>query len=437
MSKASKRSSSRVHTKTKEPERAPLYVEILRDTDVSRGVKRSLQSTTAKVVKTTVKRNESSLGRDLVKKILTLAEEDREEPSLLDGEKDEADDANSVICELSKENDFSSCRVDSEGFVDLDDDHCMSDVEKLLGPIPVASGESKQLLLSDLILEKIRAGDVTSGNQRNSTLDPQIVEIYESIGTFLSRYRSGKIPKAFKIIPSLANWEEILCLTKPVDWTPNAMCEAVRIFSSNLNSRMAQRFYNLVLLPVLRENVRTYKKLNFHYYNALKLAMYKPSAWFQGILFPLLRTSCTLREAVIFGSVLAKLSIPPLHVAAALVRCSNFHHGNTAEWSICTSYMINILLNKKCALPKMAVNAVAQHFMTFLTDTRQLPVLWHQSLLTFIQRYKFALSPGQISDLRNLLKVHSHYMITPDIRRELSHAKAMEWTSLNTMDVSE
>ena len=29
----------------------------------------------------------------------------------------------------------------------------------------------------------------------------------------MSRYKSGKLPKAFKIIPTLANWEEILYLT--------------------------------------------------------------------------------------------------------------------------------------------------------------------------------------------------------------------------------
>lgn len=26
---------------------------------------------------------------------------------------------------------------------------------------------------------------------------------------FISSYRSGKLPKAFKIIPSLSNWEEV------------------------------------------------------------------------------------------------------------------------------------------------------------------------------------------------------------------------------------
>jgi essential nuclear protein 1 len=30
------------------------------------------------------------------------------------------------------------------------------------------------------------------------------------------------VPKAFKIIPNLKNWEEVLYLTDPDSWTPHA-----------------------------------------------------------------------------------------------------------------------------------------------------------------------------------------------------------------------
>lgn len=83
-----------------------------------------------------------------------------------------------------------------------------------------------------------------------------------------------------------------------------------------------------------------------------------------------------------------KISIPPLHVAAALVRLCNLHKGNTLQWSIATTYVINVLLNKKCALPRTAIDAAVRHFGTFLKDTRRLPVLWHRCLLTLVQRYK-------------------------------------------------
>ena len=34
------------------------------------------------------------------------------------------------------------------------------------------------------------------------------------------------------------------------------------------------------------------------------------------------------------------------------------------------------------------IDALVDHFMTFTTETRDLPVLWHQSLLVFAQRYR-------------------------------------------------
>lgn len=53
---------------------------------------------------------------------------------------------------------------------------------------------------------------------------------------FLS-YRPGKRPQAFKIVPSPSKWEEILAFFEARQWTPNAMYEATRMFSLNLNAR--------------------------------------------------------------------------------------------------------------------------------------------------------------------------------------------------------
>jgi len=55
-----------------------------------------------------------------------------------------------------------------------------------------------------------------------------------------------------------------------------------------------------------------------------------------------------------------------------------------------------------------------------------LPVLWHQALLTFVQRYKSDISSEQKEALLGLLRKQSHYSITPEIRRELQHAKCRD-----------
>jgi len=66
------------------------------------------------------------------------------------------------------------------------------------------------------------------------------------------------------------------------------------------------------------------------------------------------------------------------------------------------------------------------YFIRFERDTRELPVLWHQALLTFVQRYKSDISSEQKEALLGLLRKQSHHSITPEIRRELQHAKCRD-----------
>jgi essential nuclear protein 1 len=50
----------------------------------------------------------------------------------------------------------------------------------------------------------------------------------------------------------------------------------------------AQLFLSVVLLDAIREDIQQNKKLNVHYYDALRRSMYKPGAFFKGIIFPML-----------------------------------------------------------------------------------------------------------------------------------------------------
>ena len=61
-------------------------------------------------------------------------------------------------------------------------------------------------------------------------------------------------------------------------------------------------------------------------------------------------------------------------------------------------------------------------FSRFSSEKRHLPVLWHQNLLVFIQRYKTDISSEQKDALLQLLHCQCHPLITPEIRRELLHA---------------
>ncbi|RKO89934.1 Bystin [Blyttiomyces helicus] len=293
----------------------------------------------------------------------------------------------------------------------------------------MAKEPRKQLNLSDLIMSKIAAAGLEEVEDEEAAppgMPPKVVEVYTKVGLLLSRYKSGTLPKTFKLIPAFNDWEDILFLTHPEKWTPQATYQATRIFVSNLKAKMAQRFFALVLLDRVRDDIAETKKLNYHLYMSLKKALYKPAAFFKGILLPLCESgTCTLREAVIVGSVISKVSIPVLHSAAALLKLAEM------DYTGANSLFIRILLDKKYALPFKVVDALVFHFMRFKMDHREMPVLWHQSLLVFAQRYgggggkdgyKEDMTPEQKEILLELIRYKVHESISAEVRRELANS---------------
>lgn len=297
--------------------------------------------------------------------------------------------------------------------------------EALVASMMTRNPMEERRTLADIIMEKIEqkekadAGLLEDEQDDEPQLPPKVVEVYTEIGKILSRYRSGKLPKAFKVIPSLSNWEDVLYLTRPDMWTPQAMFQATRIFASNLNPKMAQRFYYLVLLDAVRADIQMNKKLNYHYYMALKKSVYKPAAFFKGILLPLCKENCTLREAAIVASVLQRVSIPVHHSAVALHKMATYD-----EYSGASSIFIKTLLNKKYSLPAPVIGSLVRHFAGFINENGELPVLWHQAFLVFCQRYKNEIKDEAREALRLVMKKHFHHKITPEIRRELFGAQA-------------
>ncbi|XP_066160321.1 bystin isoform X2 [Oryza sativa Japonica Group] len=321
-----------------------------------------------------------------------------------DGEEDEDDD------DVDEFDGFDAQSEYDGGVPEIDEED-----EKALAAFMSKDTSSKRSL-GDIILEKIREKDaeISTEGRTPVKLDSSIIELYKGVGEFLSRYTSGKIPKGFKRIPSLECWPDVLQLTEPENWSPNAVYQATRLFSSNMNAKNAVRFYEAILLPRVRNDIRKNKRLHFALYQSLKKCLYKPAAFFKGILLPLCQErNCTLREAVIIGSIISKVSIPPLHASAALMKLAEMEYCGT------TSYFIKLFLDKKYALPYRVVDAVFAHFMRFIDEERVMPVIWHQSLLAFVERYKNELEKKDKEKLARLLDHQKHYLVTPEIRREL------------------
>lgn len=151
----------------------------------------------------------------------------------------------------------------------------------------------------------------------------------------------------------------------------------------------AQRFYNMILLPAVQDNIYQYKKLNYHLYMAVKKAMFKVGAFFKGFLLPLAENAST-REAIIIGSILQKMSISVMHVAAALMKMTTY------SYRLGNGYFIKVLLSKRYSLPTAVLDALVNYMCKTgmqtpenedademedeerdADDVEEMPVMWH------------------------------------------------------------
>lgn len=277
-----------------------------------------------------------------------------------------------------------------------------------------------------------------NSNEDAVLLPPKVILAYEKIGQILSTYTHGKLPKLFKILPSLKNWQDVLYVTNPNSWTPHATYEATKLFVSNLSSNEATVFIETILLPRFRDSIENSDdhSLNYHIYRALKKSLYKPGAFFKGFLLPLVDGYCSVREATIAASVLTKVSVPVLHSSVALTQLL------TRDFNPATTVFIRVLIEKKYALPYQALDELVFYFMRFRNATinqdenmenmdidqekttkvnngPQLPVVWHKAFLSFATRYKNDLTDDQKDFLLETVRQRFHPLIGPEIRREL------------------
>ncbi|CAE7226370.1 unnamed protein product [Rhizoctonia solani] len=392
---------------------------------------------------------ETALDARESRKIFDLAKDQQEELELVDEEGSEKDSDDSDerlnaakaarVPTIQDSEDEDENEYPEEEYEELEiDPEDMTTLDALM-----PSNVETRKTLADMIMEKLNAADAAAEgtdktirisakpNSQGETgppnpaegLNPKVVEVYTKVGQLLNHYKSGPLPKPFKVLPSLPQWARLLALTKPHEWTPHAHYAATRMLVSNLKPESVRHYLEGVLLEAVRDDIRINRKLNVHLYDALKKAVYKPAAFFKGIVFPLCETGCTLKEAAIVASVLMKVSVPNLHSAAALLRLASM------DYSGPNSLFIRILLDKKYALPYKVVDGLVFHFIRIANthkgsraDGDKLPVLWHQSLLVFCQRYASDLSPDQRDALLDVIRAHPHAQIGPEVRRELINA---------------
>ncbi|KAF1741574.1 hypothetical protein MXB_4084, partial [Myxobolus squamalis] len=117
------------------------------------------------------------------------------------------------------------------------------------------------------------------------------------VGILMSKYRSGPVPKALKVVPIISYWKECLSIMDPLKWSAASLKKVSKYFVASAKP------------------------------HALCIATHKPSVFFRAIVFPLcLDKDCCLKEAVIFSSILSRCSFPAIHAAVAIAKIASFPH---------------------------------------------------------------------------------------------------------------
>lgn len=253
------------------------------------------------------------------------------------------------------------------------------------------------------------------GVQRHVEISDKVTEIYKKVGIILCRYRSGKLPKAFKVIPSLKNWTDVLALTSPENWTPNATYQAVRLFISLLPPTQAELFVKEVLLPKITKDLEESKELNVHYYNSMKKAIYRPGAFYKGLIIPLYREkSLTLKKASVIASILTKCTIPVLPSSAAImIMCKS-------KFTSPRAIILKTLVEKNYSLPVKVLDEI----VTYISHVEQdsCGVLYFQTLLSLVTKYYSAMSEDSRVKIRTLAFEKIHSEITPLIQSRITNS---------------
>ena len=115
----------------------------------------------------------------------------------------------------------------------------------------------------------------------------------------------------------------------------------------------------------------------------------------------------TIKEAFIISTILSKYTIPSLHTSAALIFICQLSYNSSR------AIILRAIIDKKYSFPNTILETLKNFFLDSSKLSSSMPVLWHQCLLVFTQRYGKELSPDQKICLKEISASTLHPSITP------------------------
>ncbi|KII70958.1 Cell adhesion protein byn-1 [Thelohanellus kitauei] len=100
--------------------------------------------------------------------------------------------------------------------------------DKFIQEVGVEMPDILQEASQNLSLKKIKDQPIEC--IRNPGISEEIFDTYKKVGLILSKYRSGPLPKAVKIVPILNFYQDLLQIMEPNSWTAASVLQVTRYF---------------------------------------------------------------------------------------------------------------------------------------------------------------------------------------------------------------
>ncbi|RCH78898.1 snoRNA-binding rRNA-processing protein [Rhizopus stolonifer] len=217
--------------------------------------------------------------------------------------------------------------------------------------------------------------------------DRKVAQVYKKMGQSLAHFTTvDTLPKAIKIIPSLSNWDAVLFLTCPSNWSSEAVLQITLLFLNHIKAIQTKQYFEYVLVHAIKSNLiqHNYVRLDSALYQCLQKAILShPGIFFKGYLFPQSELGClSLAEAMILRDMMT--GIPVVYTTMALLQFS------TCSITLPVSLLMDALVNQRQPLPYRVIDALVYHYFN---QSTVVPCIWYQTLDTFISVYHTDMVP--------------------------------------------
>ncbi|KAI8366524.1 Bystin [Blakeslea trispora] len=241
--------------------------------------------------------------------------------------------------------------------------------------------------------------DRRQGKPILSTSDHKVIQTYKKQVRFFS---SQALPKVLQIIPSLANWEAILFLTCPSNWSSDAVLKMTRLFLHHVKANQTKQYFQYILVHAVQSNLRLHQSiyLDSALHQSLMLSITShPGLFLKGYVFTQAE-HLSLTEANLLCQIITPL--PVLYTSMALLEWASY----PLTLPICL--LIDKLIDQQSPLPCRVIHSLVYgYFGHHLITSR--PYVWYQSFLSFISTYQQDLIPDQIKELKHTIQSVAHH----------------------------